>query len=50
METLIIQETKRSPSVNLNSDSGILEFKGISTSENIIKFFEPIIDWAIKYV
>lgn len=50
MKTLQIPATNRTPKVMLNSDTGILEFKGISTSENIILFFEPILDWVITYV
>jgi hypothetical protein len=49
MENLYIEETKSSPEVDFNYETGILKIKGQSYPENAFKFYEPIFDWIDDY-
>lgn len=49
METLVITATPKTPEILLDSERGILEFKGRSIPENAIEFYKPIIDWIDEY-
>ena len=49
METLTIQGTPKTPTVEMNVDSGIIEIKGRSIPENSIDFYRPIVEWIDKY-
>ena len=50
MESLVLQPTAHTPSVSLNSDSGVFEFKGRSTPENSVDYYDPIFKWLDQYV
>ena len=50
MESLVLQPTAHTPSVSLNSDSGVFEFKGRSTPENSLDYYDPIFKWLDQYV
>lgn len=39
----------KTPSVNFNASTGILEIKGRSIPENSIEFYKPLIEWIEKY-
>lgn len=49
MENLIIEETKYTPSINLNAESGILELIGKSYPENTFEFYKPMMEWTEEY-
>ncbi|KZL92468.1 DUF1987 domain-containing protein [Clostridium magnum] len=49
MDKLYIEETKSSPEVDFNSETGILKIKGQSYPENAFKFYEPLFDWIDDY-
>ena len=49
METFYLPATKLSPEINLNPNTGLLTFKGRSTHENPVVFYEPIIQWLQEY-
>lgn len=49
MENLIIEETKYTPSINLNAGSGILELIGKSYPENTFEFYKPMMEWTEEY-
>lgn len=49
MEKLYIEETKSSPEVDFNYETGILKIKGQSYPENAFKFYEPLFDWIDDY-
>jgi hypothetical protein len=49
METLQISSTNKTPSVNFNPSSGILELRGKSIPENSKVFYEPIYAWLEEY-
>ncbi len=49
MNKLEIIGTAKTPTVNFNPESGILEMKGRSIPENAIEFFKPLVDWLEEY-
>ncbi len=49
METIIREETLKTPFVKFDSDKGLVEIKGRSIPENSIEFYKPLIDWLDKY-
>lgn len=49
METIIIEGTPKTPSVNFDSTSGILQLKGRSIPENSIEFYKPLVEWLDEY-
>jgi len=49
METIIREETLKTPFVKFDSDKGVVEIKGRSIPENSIEFYKPLIDWLDKY-
>ncbi|MFW6363261.1 MAG: DUF1987 domain-containing protein [Spirochaeta sp.] len=50
MESLHIEPTKSSPSIDFNPDSGLLYIQGQSYPENSFQFFEPIFTWMEEYL
>ena len=49
MKNLIIEETKYTPSINLDGQTGIFELVGKSYPENTFEFYKPMIDWVEEY-
>jgi len=49
MEPLVIEGTKKTPTVNFDKTSGKLELKGRSIPENAIEFYKPLVDWIEAY-
>jgi hypothetical protein len=49
MESLSIEGTNKTPSVNLNPETGVIEIKGRSIPENSIEFYRPIVEWLDQY-
>lgn len=49
MENIIREGSAKTPSVNFNSVSGVLELKGRSIPENSVEFYKPLNDWIDKY-
>jgi hypothetical protein len=49
MEAIIIEGTPKTPSVNFDSASGILQLKGRSIPENSIEFYKPLVEWLDEY-
>ncbi|MEM9023351.1 MAG: DUF1987 domain-containing protein, partial [Bacteroidota bacterium] len=39
----------KTPTVNFNADSGVLEIKGRSIPENAVEFYKPLVDWLGAY-
>lgn len=50
MENLLIEKTKSTPEINFNITSGLLQIKGESFPENVVKFYTPVIDWIKNYI
>lgn len=49
MENLIISETKYTPDINLNAQTGVLDIRGKSYPENTFEFYKPMMDWLENY-
>lgn len=49
MELINIEGTPKTPSVNMNPQTGVVEIKGRSIPENSIEFYKPIVDWLEEY-
>ena len=49
MEPISFEGTPKTPTVNFNADTGIVEIKGRSIPENSIEFYKPLVDWLDAY-
>jgi len=49
-QNLIIEETAKTPQIDLNQFSGNLILSGRSIPENAAKVYEPILNWVKEYV
>ena len=49
MENLTIEETKYTPSINLNVERGTVDIIGKSYPENTFEFYEPVMKWLEDY-
>ncbi len=49
MEILSIEGQAKTPTVNLNPETGTIEIKGRSIPENSIEFYKPVVDWLEEY-
>ena len=49
METISFEGTPKTPTVNFNADTGVVEIKGRSIPENSIEFYKPLVDWLEEY-
>lgn len=49
METIIREETLKTPYVKFDGEKGLVEIKGRSIPENSIEFYKPLIDWLDEF-
>ncbi len=49
MESINIQATAKTPSIEFNPGRGLLEIRGRSTPEDSKSFFKPLIAWCKEY-
>lgn len=49
MDPIKIEGTPKTPTVNFNADTGVLEIKGRSIPENAVEFYKPLVDWIGSY-
>jgi len=49
METLSLQGSPKTPTVEMNAETGVIEIKGRSIPENSIDFYRPVVEWLDKY-
>lgn len=49
MESLIIENTNKTPKVFFNALSGKMELAGRSIPENSYQFYEPLLQWLDEY-
>jgi hypothetical protein len=47
---LLIEQTQKTPQIDLNQLTGNLIFSGKSIPENAAKVYEPVLDWVTEYV
>ncbi len=50
MEPISRQATPKTPSIEFNSEQGLLEIKGRSNPENTLDFYRPLVAWVDEYV
>ena len=50
MESISIEGTPKTPTVNFEGTEGVIEIKGRSIPENSIEFYNPLVDWLEKYL
>ena len=50
MEKLLIEPTNYTPKVEFDPQSGILFLEGKSLPENVLSFYQPILDWIENYI
>ena len=49
MENFLLEETRSTPLVELNADTGVLRLYGPSFPENAFMFYNKIIEWVEAY-
>lgn len=49
MDNIVLQPSPKTPSVNFDAQSGIIELKGRSIPENSLEFYRPLIEWVERY-
>lgn len=49
MDQLILEPKAKTPLINFDSKSGVMEMKGMSCSENSLEFYKPVLEWVEKY-
>jgi hypothetical protein len=49
MKELIIEQTPKTPQIDLNKVTGNLLFYGKSIPENATKLYEPVLNWLTEY-
>ena len=49
-QNLFVEETLKTPQIDLNQFSGEMIFSGKSIPENAAKFYEPAFNWMIEYI
>lgn len=50
MEILELEAKNHTPYIKLDHTTGIMEFKGRSTPENSVEFYDPINKWLIDLI
>ncbi|HUX57921.1 MAG TPA: SiaC family regulatory phosphoprotein [Bacteroidales bacterium] len=50
MNELIIEQTPKTPQIDLNQLTGDLIFSGKSIPENAAKVYEPVLNWVTEYI
>jgi hypothetical protein len=49
MESIKIEQTKYTPEISLDADSGIISMIGKSYPENTFEFYKPVMEWMETY-
>lgn len=49
MDSILFDGTPKTPTVNFDSEKGLLLLKGRSIPENSIEFYKPLVDWLESY-
>ena len=50
LNELIIEQTPKTPQIDLNQLTGDLIFSGKSIPENAAKVYEPVLNWVTEYI
>jgi len=49
MDSIQIEGTPKTPTVEFDADSGVVSIKGRSIPENSVEFYKPMVDWLDEY-
>jgi len=49
MEPLYLDATDETPEVKLDKDKNVFEFSGKSLPEDVVSFYNPVMDWFDQY-
>ena len=49
MKTLSLEGSPKTPTIEMNPETGVIEIKGRSIPENSIDFYKPIVEWLDEY-
>jgi hypothetical protein len=49
MDSLQIEPKNKTPKINFDPSTGLMEITGISCAENSVEFYKPIIEWIETY-
>jgi len=49
MQNLSIEESKYTPKISMDADTGVIEMSGKSYPENTFEFYKPILEWLEEY-
>lgn len=49
METLHLEGSAKTPTIDFNQETGVLELRGRSIPENSIEFYSPLQSWLDSY-
>src|SRR5687768_130368 len=49
MESIFIEKTDKTPSVNFNAKEGLIELKGRAIPEEPKNFYTPLLQWIMEY-
>ncbi len=49
MDSISIEGTPKTPTVNFDATTGKIEVKGRSIPENSIEFYRPLVEWLEEY-
>ena len=44
------EQTKNTPFINFNEETGVFEMKGKSIPENSFQFYKPLFEWLDNYI
>jgi hypothetical protein len=50
LQRLIVEQTVKTPQIDLNQLTGDLIFSGKSIPENAAKVYEPVLNWVTEYI
>ena len=49
MEKLTIEQKNKTPRIDFNPETGMMEIAGVSSAENSLEFYKPILRWIDEY-
>ncbi len=49
MKTLSLEGSPKTPTIEMNSETGVIEIEGRSIPENSIDFYKPVVEWLDEY-
>ncbi len=49
MDTINLEGSPKTPTVNFDAATGVIEIKGRSIPENSVEFYKPLVDWLDEY-